>query len=75
MAGRRTRLTIDEKIEKQKAVVSRAKDRYDTALDELDKLMQKREQMRKKELMEAFEKSGRSYEEIMEFLTADPGGE
>lgn len=75
MAGRRTRLTIDEKIEKQKAVVSRTKDRYDTALDELDKLMQKREQMRKKELMEAFEKSGRSYEEIMEFLTADPDGE
>ena len=66
MAGRR--ITIDEKIERQKEVVSRIKDKYDAALDELEKLMQKREELRRKELMDAFVKSDRTYDEIMEFL-------
>ena len=66
MAGRR--ITIDEKIERQKEVVSKIKDKYDAALDELEKLMQKREELRRKELMDAFVKSDRTYDEIMEFL-------
>ena len=67
----RTRITIEEKIERQKEVVSKAKDKYDAALAELEKLMSKREELRRKELMEAFMKSSRTYEEIMEFLTVD----
>ena len=67
----RTRITIEEKIEKQKAVVSKAKDKYDAALSELEKLMSKRDELRRKELMEAFMKSNRTYDEIMEFLGAD----
>ena len=66
MAGRR--ITIDEKIERQKEVVSRIKNKYDAALDELEKLMQKREELRRKESMDAFVKSDRTYDEIMEFL-------
>ena len=66
MAGRR--ITIDEKIERQKEVVSKIKDKYDAALDELEKLMQKRDELRRKELMDAFVKSDRTYDEIMEFL-------
>lgn len=66
MAGRR--IAIDEKIERQKEVVSRIKDKYDAALDELEKLMQKRDELRRKELMDAFVKSDRTYDEIMEFL-------
>jgi hypothetical protein len=69
MAGRR--ITIDEKIERQKEVVSRIKDKYDAALDELEKLMQKREELRRKELMDAFVKSDRTYDEIMEFLKSN----
>ncbi len=64
----KTRITIDEKIERQKEAVSRIKDKYDAALDELEKLMQKRDELRRKELMDAFIKSGRTYDEIMEFL-------
>lgn len=64
----KTRITIDEKIERQKEVVSRIKDKYDAALDELEKLMQKRDELRRKELMDAFIKSDRTYDEIMEFL-------
>lgn len=72
MAGRR--ITIDEKIERQKEVVSRIKDKYDAALDELEKLMQKREELRRKELMDAFVKSDRTYDEIMEFLKSGENG-
>ena len=64
----RTKITIDEKIERQKEVVSRLKDKYEVALDDLEKLMQKREELRRKELMDAFVKSDRTYDEIMEFL-------
>ena len=67
----RTRVTIEEKIEKQKAVVSKAKDKYEAALNELEKLMSRRDELRRKELMEAFMKSNRTYDEIMEFLGAD----
>ena len=44
----RTKITIDEKIERQKEVVSRLKDKYEVALDDLEKLMQKREELRRK---------------------------
>lgn len=67
----RKRITIEEKIEKQKEVVSRIKDKYDAALDELEKLMQKREELRRKELMDAFAESNRTYEEIMKFLKSN----
>ena len=69
MAGRR--ITIEEKIERQKEVVSRIKDKYDAALDELEKLMQKREELQRKELMDAFVKSDKTYDEIMAFLKAE----
>ena len=67
----RPRITIEEKIERQKEIVSRAKDKYDAALDELERLMQKRDEARRKELMDAFMNSDRSYDEIMNFLKSD----
>ena len=67
----RGRITIEEKIERQKEVVSKIKDKYDEALDELERLMQKRNELRRKELLEAFEKSSRTYDEIMQFLQND----
>lgn len=73
MAKTRKRITIDEKIERQKEVVSKTKDKYDAALDELNRLMQKREEARRKELMDAFMKSERTYDEIMEFLSMEDG--
>ena len=65
----RRSIPIEEKIETQKELVSRAKDRYEAELDKLEKLMRKRDELRSKELMEAFANSERSIEEVMRFLT------
>ena len=65
----RRNIPIEEKIESQKELVSKAKDRYEAELDKLEKLMRKRDELRSKELMEAFANSERSFEEVMRFLT------
>lgn len=67
----RRSVPIEEKIESQKEAVSKAKDRYENELDKLEKLMQKRDGLRSKELMEAFARSGRSFEEVMRFLSGN----
>ena len=64
----RRNIPIEEKIETQKELVSKAKDRYEAELDKLEKLMRKRDELRSKELMEAFANSERSFEEVMRFL-------
>ena len=64
----RRKLSIDDKIEQQKLVVSKAKDRYEVELEELKQLMKKRDELRNKELLQAIEQSKRSFEEIMDFL-------
>lgn len=53
MARIRTRTSIDEKIEQQKQMVSKAKDRYDAAVAELEKLMKKRDEIRSSLLIES----------------------
>lgn len=67
MAGRK--IDIDEKIERAKQDVTKAKARYDAAVDELEKLMTRKREMQQKELMTAFANSNKSYEEIMRFLS------
>lgn len=67
----RRSIPIEEKIEIQKELVSKAKDRYEAELDKLEKLMRKRDELRSKELMEAFANSERSFEEVMRFLSGD----
>jgi len=62
------RANIDEKIEQQKQVVFKAKDKYDAAVAELEKLMKKRDELRNKELLKAFAESDKSFDEVMEFL-------
>lgn len=66
MAGRK--IDIEEKIQHQKEIVSKIKERYDEAVAQLEKLMTKRQEMQRKELMEAISKSNRSIEEILAFL-------
>lgn len=67
----RRKFSIDDKIEQQKLVVSKAKDRYEAELEELNQLMKKRDELRKKELLQAIEQSRRSFEEIIDFLGTD----
>ena len=45
----RRSISIEEKIEAQKELVSKAKDRYEAELDKLEKLMRKRDELRSKE--------------------------
>ena len=47
MAGRK--IDIEEKIQHQKEIVSKMKERYDEAVAELEKLMAKRQEMQRKE--------------------------
>lgn len=67
----RRKLSIDDKIEQQKLAVSKAKDRYEAKLEELNQLMKKRDELRNKELLQAIEQSKRSFEEIMDFFSTD----
>ena len=69
MAGRK--IDIEDKINQQKQVVAKEKERYDAALAELENLMKKRDEQRNKELLEAISKSEKSYEEIMGFLSGE----
>lgn len=67
----RRKISIDDRIEQQKLVVSKAKDRYEAELEQLNQLMKKRDELRNKELLQAVEHSNRSFEEIMDFLGTD----
>lgn len=67
---RRT-VSLDEKIEKAQAAVFQAKDKYDAAVEELNKLQKKKHELQKQELLKAIEESTKSYEEIMAFLTGN----
>ena len=65
----RTRKTskeaLEEKIEKAEADVIAAKKKYDQATANLKELLDKRDAIRKEEILSAVVKSGRSYEEIL----------
>lgn len=63
--------TLDEKIEQQKAVLEKAKAKYETEKENLAELIKLRNEMRKEELMEAVIKSKRSYAEIMAFVKGE----
>lgn len=67
----RRSISLEEKIETQKEAVSKAKDRYEAELEKLEKLMQKWDELRSKELMAAFASSERSFEEVMRFLSGN----
>ena len=68
----RTRRSLDERIEEQEQVVSKAKEHYESEVNKLEQLMNKRDELQKKELMKA---SDRSFEEIMQFLQCDTSSE
>lgn len=65
---RKNNITIDEEIIKQEEQVSKSKAKYDADVKKLKDLYAKKDEMKKKELLEAVEKSSKTFEEIMEFL-------
>ena len=66
MAGRR--LTLDERIEKAEKNVRVAKEKYDSALDDLERLVTKRKKMDDKKLLEAYHSGDKTVDEIIEFI-------
>jgi len=68
MARTRKTISIDEKIANAKENFEKAKTRYDTAAKELEELQAKQRAIHRNELIQAVEKSGKSYAEIMAFL-------
>lgn len=68
MAGRK--ISIDEKIQRAEEAVSRAKEKYEAALEELKKLHEKKKEQQRAEVMSAILKSKKSHEEILAFLNS-----
>ncbi len=71
----RRSISLDEKIERQKQIVFQIKDKYDAAVAELDRLQQKRNELRNKELLKAVAASEKTYDEIMAFLSSGKSNE
>ena len=60
--------TLDSRITAAQEKVVRAKERYENAVKALEALMERREEIRRRELMEAGRKSDHTYEEILCFI-------
>ena len=61
---------LDQKIEKLKERVDKAQAEYDALAKELKELMDKRKTIQANENLKALEKSGKSIEEVLEYITA-----
>lgn len=59
---------LDAKIEKAQADLVKARHRYDAAAATLKDLLDNRDALRQKKLLDAIAGSGRSYEEIIQYL-------
>ena len=60
--------TLDNKIAAAQEKLVRAKARFEKAKRNLEALMERREEVRRKELLEAVRKSEHTYEEILCFI-------
>ena len=65
--ARRT-VSLDEKIKKAEATVIALKAKYDAALDELEKLVEKQKQLEEKKVLEAYHNGGKTADEIIAFI-------
>jgi len=72
MKGKKKLEAIDLQIKKKQEKLFKLKDESDEISDEIQKLIKEKEKIRKTELLEAIEASGRTYEEVMEFLKSAP---
>lgn len=63
--------TIEQQIVKAQEKVIKTKAAYDSAVDALQKLLDKRDAQRKDELWNAIVKSQRSYDDIMKYINTE----
>lgn len=59
---------MEEQIQKAQEKVIKTKDTYDTAVESLQKLLDKRDAQRKDELWDAIIKSNKTYEDILQYV-------
>ena len=64
-------ITLDEKIKKAEAAVASAKVKYDAALDELAKLVEKRKQQDDKKVLAAYHSGNKTADEIIAFIESN----
>lgn len=69
--SRKNNISIDEEIVKQEEQVAKSKAKYDADVKKLKDFCAKKDEIKKKELFAAVEKSSRTYEEIMAFLKTE----
>ena len=62
-------ITLDEKIKKAEAASAKAK--YDAALDELAKLVEKRKQQDDKKVLAAYHSGNKTADEIIAFIESN----
>ena len=62
---------LERKIEKVQEQISKTKKQYDAAVAALSDLLDKRDALRRDELVKAIMKSDRTYEEVLAFLGAE----
>lgn len=68
-------ISIDDKINEQKQIVSKAKTKYEAELAMLNDLMKKRDEIRNKQILEAIASSERSFDDIMDFIKGNSAQE
>ena len=64
-------ITLDEKIKKAEAAVATAKAKYDAAVDELAKLVEKRKQQDDKKVLTAYHAGNKPADEIIAFIESN----
>ena len=68
MARKKTIETIETEISKVKSDMSRLQDRYDKLAEKLEELQEQKRRI-EADIMEAYLKSGKNFDEIMTFLS------
>ena len=71
MARQTSLEALKQKKEKAQTKVSRAKKQYYAALAELSEILDKEEAILNENLLKAFAKSDKTYDEVMAFMGAD----
>ena len=64
-------ISLDEKIEKAEAAMLAAKAKYDKALDEMEKLVEKRKKQNDKKILDAYHAGNKTADEIIAFIQSD----
>ena len=68
MARKKSTEAIEAEINKTRSDMSRLQDRYDKLADKLKELQEQKRRIEGNAIMDAYLKSGKSFDEIMTFL-------